>query len=38
MFATEKIHNKKKRYMHNKLFKTRGPFLPLKRTQQTQKL
>ena len=38
MFPTTHIHNQKKIYMHNRIFKTRGAFIPLKSTQQTQKL
>ena len=30
IFPTTNIHNQKKGYMHNKLFKTRGTFFPLK--------
>ena len=38
MFPTRNIYNKKKRYMHNKIVKTMGLFLPLKSTQETKKL
>ena len=34
----QEIYTVKRKYMHNEVFKTRGPFLPLKRTQRNQGL